>query len=174
MSASDEENPVSDLTGSNCSVGQRGTVWFLAGGFGSTKVRRVCTIPAGRTLFFPVINMAYWPRQGNAAYTCAQAKAAAAVNNNAAIDLFAELDGVAIESIKQHRVSSEDCFDIFSRVPSGRRPYNGYPAATDGYWLLVQPLSKGRHILKFGGKYNRSSSAYGRMLQDIEYELVVQ
>ena len=173
MLAPDEENPVNDLTGSNCAVGQRGAVWFLAGGFGSTKVRRVCTVPAGRALFFPVINMAYWPRRGNTAYTCPQAKAAAAVNNDAALDLFAEIDGVAIEQIKQHRVSSEECFDIFSRVSPERRSYNGYPAATDGYWLLVQPLSKSRHVLRFGGRYS-SSSAYGRMLQDIEYELVVQ
>src|SRR4051794_36336370 len=57
MSAPDEENPVTDTTGSNCATGQRGPVWFLAGGFGSSKVHRVCSIPAGKVLFFPVINM---------------------------------------------------------------------------------------------------------------------
>jgi hypothetical protein len=174
MSAPDEENPVSDLTGSHCAIGQRGPVWFLAGGFGSSKVHRVCSIPAGKALFFPVINMAYWPRQGNAAHACPEVKAAAAVNNDTALDLFAEIDGVAVEGVKQYRISSDQCFDVFARIPSRERPSNGYPAATDGYWLLVKPLSKGRHILKFGGRYDRNSSAYGRMLQDIEYELVVQ
>jgi hypothetical protein len=136
------------------------------------KLRRLALSVAVIALVF-LINLAYWPRRRIRVRRPRQRRLS---TTDAAIDLFAELDGAAIESIKQHRVSSEECFDIFPRVPSGRRPHSGYPAATDGYWLLVQPrpLSKGHHILKFGGKYNRSSSADGRMLQDIEYELVVQ
>jgi len=42
MSIPDEVNPVRDLTGANCDVGQQGKVWFLAGGFGSSKIRRKC------------------------------------------------------------------------------------------------------------------------------------
>jgi hypothetical protein len=174
MSAPREESPIGDMTGAKCTYGQEGPVWFLAGGFGSSKIRRACSIPAGKTLFFPVINMVYWPRRGDAAYTCPQAKAAAALNNDTALDLFAEIDGVAVEGIAQYRFSSEECFDIYARVPPERGPYKAYPAATDGYWLMVKPLSAGRHTLKFGGRYNRNSPSYGRMLQDIEYVLVVQ
>lgn len=174
MSAPDDENPVNDSTGAHCAVGQRGPVWFLAGGFGSSKVHRVCTIPPGRALFFPVINMVYLPRQGDPTFNCERAKAAAAINNETTLDLFAELDGVPIEQVKRHRVSSEKCFNVFARVPSAKRPYKAYPSATDGYWLLIKPLDKGRHVLKFGGRYNHSSSAFGRMVQDIEYELIVQ
>lgn len=46
--------------------------------------------------------------------------------------------------------------------------------STDGFWLLLKPLSAGRHTLKFGGKYNRQSADYGHMVQDIEYVLLVQ
>src|SRR5438105_2653789 len=54
-------SPVLDTTGQNCAVGQSGDVWFLAGTFfisppAPPPVTRICTIPAGRRLFFPVGN----------------------------------------------------------------------------------------------------------------------
>ncbi len=54
-------NPVADSTGKHCALGQSGTVWFLAGTFFDPKepgpaVMRDCTIPAGKALFFPVLN----------------------------------------------------------------------------------------------------------------------
>lgn len=174
MSIPDEINPVRDLSGSNCGLGQSGEVWFLAGGFGSSKIRRLCSVPEGKFLFFPLINMVYWPRSDNLSYTCDQAKASAALNNETGLDLFVEIDGVAVDGLKQYRVASEKCFNVFARIPQNQRPYNAYPAASDGFWLLLKPLQKGRHNLKFGGKYNRNSPAYGRMVQDIEYELIVQ
>jgi len=174
MSAPDGTNPVEDTKGINCGVGQRGKVWFLAGGFGPSKIRRTCTIPANRHLFFPVINMAYWPRQDNDKYTCQEAKQGAALNNDTALDLFAEIDGVSVKDIKRFRVATEKCFDIYARVPPSQGAFKAYPSASDGYWLLLSPLPKGKHTIKFGGRYNNKSNAYGRSFQDIEYELLVQ
>lgn len=167
-------NPVRDQDGSHCAVGQDGDVWFLAGGFGSAKIRRTCTVPAGKALFFPIVNMVYWPREGNTTYPCERAKHQAALNNDTALDLFAEIDGVPVDDPKRFRVATEKCFNLYGRIPVSERPYDAYPAATDGYWLLLAPLPKGRHTLKFGGRYNRESGAYGRMAQDIEYVLDVR
>lgn len=174
MSSPNEINPVRDTSGVHCDIGQRGSVWFLAGGFGSSKIKRSCVIPEGRYLFFPVINMAYWPSQENNGFTCEQAKSNAAVNNETAIDLFVELDGVAVKDPKTFRVSTEKCFDIFDWMPTAIKPFNAYPSASDGYWILLNPLKSGKHTIKFGGRYNNSSSAYGRNLQDIEYEITVK
>jgi len=49
-------NPLLDTTGRNCAVGQHGPVFFLVGGFGPSKVNRDCTVPAGKLLFFPLVN----------------------------------------------------------------------------------------------------------------------
>lgn len=171
----DEVNPVRDLTGAHCDEGQAGSVWFLAGGFGSSRIHRRCQVPTGKALFFPVINMAYYPTEpaGVRPATCAEARAAARVNNDSAIDLFAELDGIILRDLRQQRVTTRKCFDIFARLPAEERPYDGYPSASDGFWILLPPLPPGRHRLHFGGRYNQHSSAYGTMLQDIEYELVI-
>src|SRR6266403_5000882 len=49
-------NPQLDLDGKNVVVGQRGSVWFLAGIFGGGTVTRTCSVPEGTQLFFPVTN----------------------------------------------------------------------------------------------------------------------
>jgi len=52
-------NPLTDTTGTDCLVGQRGATWFLAGVLGTPPggtVTRTCSIPQGRMLFFPIIN----------------------------------------------------------------------------------------------------------------------
>jgi hypothetical protein len=173
-STNDEANPVRDSTGVNCSVGQDGKVWFLAGGFGSSKISRQCVIPADKFVFFPVINMIYWPRKGNDSYTCDRAKFKASSNNNNAINLFVEIDGVKLENVQRFRAKTEECFDIFEKVDRSLDPYNAYPSASDGYWVLLKPLSKGKHTIKFGGGYSVDENPFGRMLQDIEYEITVE
>lgn len=175
MASPDESNPVQDTSGAHCDVDQQGSVWFLAGGFGSSKIKRSCAIPVGKYIFFPIINMAYWqPREVGNRYTCENAKALAAVNNDNALELFVELDGVAVENPKRFRARTKQCFDIFERVPKNLNSYNAYPSASDGYWLLLRPLQKGKHTIKFGGRYPSPDTAYGHMVQDIEYEIFVK
>lgn len=50
------KNPVADATGELCAQGQPADVWFLAGTFGEEGVERTCTVPAGRPVYFPLIN----------------------------------------------------------------------------------------------------------------------
>jgi hypothetical protein len=174
MSAPEDKSPIEDSDGANCAVNQSGKVWFLAGGYGSSRISRTCAVPAGKYLFFPLVNMAYWPRSANGGFTCQDAKAWAALNNDTALDLFVTIDGVAVEDADRFRYKTDTCFDIFARIPKSMKPYNAFPSASDGYWMILPPLPKGRHVLNFGGRYNRSSQAFGRMVQDIRYEIVVK
>jgi hypothetical protein len=50
-------NPVADRTGFLCRIGQSGSFFFLAQSGGGPAVRRTCTVPAGRAVFFPVITL---------------------------------------------------------------------------------------------------------------------
>jgi hypothetical protein len=164
-------NPVRDLTGENCHQGQQGDVWFLAGGFGSSTIKRKCEIPAEKYIFFPVINMVYFrPQDGK--LSCDRAKQFAALNNDTLISIDVELDSNKAYNPAHTRLSSEDCFDIFARLPKGSA-YDAYPSATDGFWIMLKPLEKGIHTLKFKAQYNRENGAFGKMVQNIEYELIV-
>lgn len=50
-------NPILDETGKSSGIGQSGSVWFLAGTSGATKIERKAEIPAGKAIFFPIINV---------------------------------------------------------------------------------------------------------------------
>src|SRR5262249_35380232 len=48
---------LSDPTGAGCGVGQFGPVFFLVGaGGGGAATRDQCRVPAGKALFFPLVN----------------------------------------------------------------------------------------------------------------------
>jgi len=142
------ESPVSDKTGERCGAGQEGEVWFLAGTYGSAPTSRTCTVPAGKHLFFPLINYVVMPQNCSGCLTCKAAVETAAKMTDGAMGLFAELDGKSLPSLTDHRVTSGQCFNLSARAV-GSPPIQ--PSASDGYWLLLPPLTKGRHTLRFGG-----------------------
>src|SRR5215218_10121357 len=53
-----ENNPMLDETGEDCAQAQNqtGPFWFLAG-TGAGSVERTCTIPAGKAILLPIINV---------------------------------------------------------------------------------------------------------------------
>lgn len=174
MSSPTQENPVEDATGEHCAVNQQGPAWFLAGGFGSSKIRRRCVVPAGKHLFFPAVNMVYYPKYEHSNVTCAEAQAGAALNNDSALDVFLTIDGQPVADTQRYRVRTTDCFNVFARVPAQYGAPDAFPSASDGYWFLLPPLARGEHVLKFGGRYVSGADDYGNMVQDIEYRLVVE
>lgn len=168
-----QDSAVVDRVGDKCHINQRGDVWFLAGGFGSSTIHRKCTIPSDKYIFFPIINMAYWPKK-NHTPSCEKVKNNAALNNDELLSLHVELNGVTIPEAKNYRIKSENCFDLFGLIPRELNPIKVYPSATDGYWLMLKPLSQGKHTLKFSAQYNRQNGAFGKMAQDIIYDLEIK
>src|SRR5262245_60041991 len=53
-------SPVYDRNGNDCGIAQRGDTWFLAGSTGGV-ITRSCTVPAGVSLFVPVVNTFCFP-----------------------------------------------------------------------------------------------------------------
>jgi hypothetical protein len=94
-------NPQTDTTGEDAVVGQRGSVWFLAGFFnGGTPVTRKCSVPEGTQLFFPVTNGIgiNTPKVcgQNGPLTVSKLRAMAAEQIAGAANLSVTVDGVAI------------------------------------------------------------------------------
>lgn len=167
MSVPGESNPLKDATGANCGAGQDGDVWFLAGGT-APKIKRVCEVPAGKAILFPLA------QRGDRNRTCEQARAGAALTQMEAVELTVEVDGVAVPSPKRYRVTTQECFDVYAKVSPMLGKAEPHPSASDGYWFLVPPLAKGRHTVKFAVRYNDFVPLPGRADQEVEYELKVQ
>jgi len=163
--------PYRDPDGRMCAMGQEGAVWFLAGTDGSFSAKRNCTIPEGKFLLIPVINMIQFNANPDAVhddpFTCVELQQSAAVNNDRLARAMVMIDHVSIPHVTDYRVRSEGCFRL---DPENTASPLG---AADGYWLLLKPLPAGRHTISIGANYNSDESGYGKMVQFFQYTLVV-
>jgi hypothetical protein len=181
------QNPLADTTGADCAVGQNGGTWFLAGTLGGKKpVTRSCTIPAGKTLFFPVVNVEqdypcpdpnYQPASGQSLQdfltygnpSLSYTNGAVTIINQAS-DLKASLDDTNIPILPSYRGTSnlfsftgDPSLTVLDSCITG----SPQPAVSDGYWLMLAPLSRGQHTLQFGG-------TVGSFTTTAKYHLTVQ
>jgi hypothetical protein len=171
--------PLIDATGARCAEGQSGAVWFLAGYFigdpALTSVTRACAIPAGKTLFFPIVNAEYDPWGVEPAPTDDELRDDIRGVIDGTTARYATLDGVAIPRLDRGRGAAGP---FTFEIPAGGDDlltYWGYPGAprtldraySDGYWLMLPPLTPGRHVLRFGGRFADGSP------MDVTYHLTV-
>jgi hypothetical protein len=172
-------NPQLDTNGGKCMVGQRGSVWFLAGVFGAGTATRTCSVPEGKALFFPVINSV----QINSPNVCGQGpnnlsvrdlRSMAAPTIDGATNLSVTVDGIAIKNLR--RVKSE-VFEVAlpednvfvapcAPLPVPAGIYS--PAVDDGFYALLNPLPVGPHTLHF-----HADSPAGTLQQDVTYNITV-
>lgn len=158
-------NPVTDASGALCTEGQVGDVWFLANASNPVPVARECTLPAGLSLFFPVLNYIYYAGQ-DTPITCEQAREGVAGRVQTPVGLVVSLNGEAIDAPLAHRTASTQCFDPqVHTTAKGERSW-AWPGAADGYWYALKPLPPGTHTLHFAGRVR----GFG---QDVTYTLHV-
>lgn len=146
-------NPNLDTTGANCGVGQVGPVWFLAGAFGGS-FNRTCTVPAGKALLLTPLTQL----NGSGAFDCEptapglcnlnslRALAAAFADNPTTLEVV--VDGHRLKNVGRYRIQSPAFSITYPEgavfgLPSGTL----MPNVSDGYWLLLAPLSVGTHTI---------------------------
>jgi hypothetical protein len=163
-----DKSPFFDKTGANASVNNNGPVFFLAGIFGAQEpsfpgtvgsAHRSITIPAGTTLFFPILNTEFdnigaglpgaFPLQTEAQNRAFNANILAHYKN-----LFATIDGVSIDLggpnyLKSpFRSTSPTAFDIT------------FPDNNLDQFLLGPPPPKGLGLDVPAGIYRASDPAF--------------
>jgi hypothetical protein len=153
-----DKNPIMDPDGRFGALGQSGSVWFLAGTF-SAKAERSVTVPTGKSIFFPLINIfndypcpdpTFQPPPGQTLEEFLAAGAAAFIDPTT--EMTAEVDGVSLENLFDYRGISP--LSAFTADPSWvvldpcvtGRPQVG---VSDGYWVMLTPLTPGKHTIHF-------------------------
>jgi hypothetical protein len=149
-----DNHPLTDTA--DVSTGQKGAVWFLGGYFGSTTAARHCTIPPGKALFFPILNVECSTVEPPPFFGAdeEELRANAKAFVDPATDLFAEVDGVSIQNLDQYRTQSP-LFSFDAPQPNVlgvAGPIQG-ESVSDGYYLLIPPLPVGEHTIHFGGTF---------------------
>lgn len=153
-------SPVADRTGANCHLKQAGPVWFLAGTYGTQRTIRTCKVPRDKYLFFPLINYVVMPDSYaatcNAAACCAAYARDAKSMTDEPSNLILDVDGHRLEGLARHRQATKDCFDMGALAEP---KYRIFPSAANGYYVMLRPLSPGKHVLNFGGRLPGMSQA---------------
>ncbi len=148
-------NPVTDTTGQYAALGQSGPVWLLAGDYGG-EVHRTVTVPTGKGLFFPIFDTLWvnLPDYGDNPWSPQQetfARGVLADQLKGVTDLGVEIDGRAVQSIAAYRSPTPEGHAFMVTMPDDNSfgiPAGTYgPSVSDGYFLMLAPLSAGEHSL---------------------------
>ena len=142
LSFDDDDSPLADPDGRFCAEGQTGPVWFLAGSFGTARTVRRCHVPAGKTLFFPLVNyITLEPDDEDE--PCASLKRRAAELTPAPAALVLDVNGKRFKGLQAHRQVTRRCFHVSEDDET--------LAAGNGFYVAMGPLRKGHYTLNFGG-----------------------
>ena len=170
-------SPYSDTIGQYCNEGQGGPVFFLVGGPVNPTIRS-CTIPAGKALFAPIINVECSSVEGDGfqGRNDQEARACAALWNDGTDikRLKFTIDGKMVRELGDFRAQSP--FYYFNMMPPTNNflgthgVTEGY-SVSDGYWVMVKPLSPGTHVIHFEGYWTSGPGAGAA--QNVTYNLTV-
>jgi hypothetical protein len=167
-------------------TGPASGVRFLAGAPGSITETKHVDIPAGTPLFFAILSAESDNTGCPMTTLTADELTAQAVGNWSAVTLTTcTIDGVAVAGLED---PTNTIYDVvsppFSYTTSEKGnflpEFNGvtcipggttiYPAVTDGVYLMLSPLSPGKHTIHFVGEVG-PGGAY--LTQDITYDITV-
>lgn len=162
------DNPIVDHTGRNCAVGQRGPVWFLAGSPGTVETR-ACSIPDGKALFFPIINLADINTTNQ---TAKELRAELAPCMDRITTLSVEVDGKPLRNLNDSARVRSAVFEITVPHDGFLDPGTYSPVVDDGFYVMLKPLSVGNHNLHLRGATD-GCPLQGPFSVDVLYHLTV-
>jgi hypothetical protein len=165
-------NPVLDITGEYAGVDQQNNdVLFLAGKLADEDIKvpnRFCTIPAKKSILFPVINCESNPLEYPELRTHQDIIERVKRDEDTIIRKECFVDD---KRIPAQRVKSDPTIfglsmvkDNLFNVEGGGSTY----ASSDGYWVFLKPLPTGKHVISFQG-----SCEYGKLNSGANYRLEV-
>lgn len=177
------------MLGGDCEQGQQGPVWFLAGVWGGGTATRSCNVSTGKYILFSIANVIWIQTpiddekelqcKGNE--TCWRQHANDFLPPSIGGELEATLDGnpiifnpntPIIRSQSPVFTASFPPDNVFGELDLSQ--LTDRPIVSDGFWVMLPPLSPGDHTLHFrAGLGKNSGQAKKNLKQDVTYHLKV-
>lgn len=156
---------------------QSGHVWFLNGVTGAALTRDI-EIPSGTALFFPLLNVFSSNTHTPPFFGATEDAQRAIVNSfvDHAVDLACTIDGEPMENLDAYRTDSPQFSFVVPALNRRNLPAGTeVTGVTDGYWVLVRPMSVGDHTIRLQGKFDlREVPGFGFILSvDTTYNITV-
>jgi hypothetical protein len=151
-------NPIADATGEHCAQRQVDTVWFLAGSFSPDPVVRSCEVPAGKSLFFPLINSFYGAFLNDPPATRTEEFIRAASSCTEAAQIAVSINGFRVPQPTRFFTGPTGSLSPLFNVQLPPDNLFGVdesivpelvlsPSGEQGYYLFVRPLLVGNHVI---------------------------
>lgn len=161
-------NPIVDITGQHCMVGQSGSTWYLAPSFGGGSASRSCTVPQGVKLQFAVAGAAYVYAPGfcgDVAGTSDRDLRAAIAGFTDTVTVNVTLNGARVKTKRLRSevfataLPADNLFTLVCGGP-GSVPAGIYRTVDDTYYAEIENLKPGVHTLQMvatnGGAFNQN------------------
>lgn len=172
-------NPLTDATGEHCAQRQVDSVWFLGGSFSADPVVRSCEIPAGTSLFFPLINFFYGAFLNDPPGTRTEEFIRGASSCTEAAQIAVSIDGFHVPQPTRFFTGPTGSLSPLFNVQLPPDNVFGVdesivpelvlsPTGEQGYYLFVHPLPVGNHVIHW-----EASGCVPGFDQDITYELSI-
>ncbi|HKI08035.1 MAG TPA: hypothetical protein VKA09_06540 [Nitrososphaeraceae archaeon] len=164
------ESPAADSNGQYCAKSQTGPVWFLAGTF-QGSAERTCEIPAGKGILFPVFNAECSFAEYPNLKTDSELSQCAKELIDKVTFVQATIDGVQIQNIS--RTQSPPFAVTFPEENIFGVQAGPTRAVSDGFWIFLQPLSAGNHVINFkGALIDYTTTGIVSVTNDVTYHLI--
>ena len=174
------ETPIDDTTGENCTVGQSNTnssIFYLAEGEG--KVERTCTVPAGKGLLIPIMQVEISDKEIPGA-SVEELTSAAKNDQNSVNSLYLRVDDneYTYNDLLKYRLGEPTVFQatfpdngIFGVIEGGPST-----VAADGFYILTEPLTEGNHTVNFRSSLlcTEVGCAEPAFAQDVLYNILAK
>jgi hypothetical protein len=165
------DNPLNDPSGERCALGQQGPVWFLVGS-GGGKAERECTIPAGRAILIPTINVQCSYAMGQSLRTEDDLRACATSDQDLVTETAATLNGSVLQI---HRVQSPVFNVTFPADNVFGAAVGPTKAVSEGFWVFIKPLPPGQYELHVQGLLvDPTVTGPVNLVEDSTYHLTVE
>jgi hypothetical protein len=168
-----DKNPITDTTGKLCRQNQNASlpVFFLAFSTGGGAAR-TCDVPAGKAILIPV-NVVECSFAELNVKTEEELHTCATEDESSNPQLFLSVDGREFKDLQKYRAHSR-AFDIGLPDNSVIQESGPTRAVSDGYWIILEPLSTGKHDIHFKASLGDPTTGILTYSDDLRYTINIK
>jgi hypothetical protein len=173
------ESPMDDTTGDKCLIGQptNSSIFYLSAGEG--KVERTCTVPAGKGLLIPVMQVEVSDKELPGA-SVEDLSNAAKKDQDGVNSLYLSIDNqeYTYDDLLKYRTQPTKPFQVVFPDNGIFGVAEGGPskAVADGYYILTDPITAGNHTIHYRSSLicPEVGCAEPAFAQDVKYDIIAK
>lgn len=175
-----KDNPINDESGAKCATGQTKTnssVFYLAFNNGGTS-QRTCTVPAGKGLFIPVMEVEKSDKEAPGS-SVQDLDKSAKKDQDSVNSLYLQIGKKVYNynDLIKYRTHT-DAFNVVFPDNAIYGVIKGGPskAVADGFYIITKPLAKGTYPIHFKSSLlcQEADCSEPNFAQDIKYTIIAK